>query len=178
MNPHFPCIGDIHGCSAASARSQAVDLAKTGLHRHPGRDYIGKGRTVGASSRRSSNSRTAAGWYRFLETTIRRCLMFVREVRSGWLLDMGGIATLNSSLAGGTWIWSREALQVSPRRAASNTSRRIPISSFMPTISRIPRWMSNMSGVLLWESVRTMPPGPHDSGKAVDLSSAYLMKSR
>ena len=161
-------IGDIHGCSAA------LDALIDAIRPRPEDTIV----TLGDYINRGPDSR---GVLDRLIDLGRRCRLvpllgnhdqMLLDVRSGrypiyWLLDMGG--TRHARLLRprpGPLPHPGRALRV-PGRLPGLTTRPTPTSSSTPTTSPTSRWPSSTVGMLRWESLREMTPGPHESGKTV-----------
>ena len=167
MNPRTIAIGDIHGCSAA------LDAILEAIRPRPDDCIV----TLGDYINRGPDSR---GVIERLIDLEKRCRLVpllgnhdqtLLDVRSGkypieWLLDMGGITTLNSYGAGRDLDLIPEKHYRFLRRCLNYFETDTHIFVHANYFSDTPMDEQHV-GVLLWESVRTMTPGPHDSGKTV-----------
>ncbi|QDV35619.1 metallophosphoesterase [Tautonia plasticadhaerens] len=160
-------IGDIHGCSLA------LDALIEAIRPAPEDTIV----TLGDTINRGPDSR---GFIERLIDLSRRCRLvpllgnhdqMLLDVHAGkypifWLLDMGGTATLDSYGPG------RE-LSLIPEGHIEflegcldfyETDRLIFVhANYFPDIPMAEQHV----GMLRWESLRDMTPGPHESGKVV-----------
>jgi calcineurin-like phosphoesterase family protein len=167
MKSRTIAIGDIHGCSAA------LDALLEAVRPRP-EDVIV---TLGDYINRGPDSRGVVD--RLIKLT-RRCHLvpllgnhdqMLLDVKSGkypiyWLLDMGGTATLDSYGPG-------RDLDLIPDehygflegcRDFHETDTHIFVhANYFPDIPMFEQEV----GMLRWESLRAMTPGPHESGKTV-----------
>ncbi len=167
MNPRTVAIGDIHGCSAA------LDALLEAIRLRPDDCIV----TLGDYINRGPDSRGVIARLIELEDRCRLVTLLgnhdqaLLEVRSGkrpieWLFDMGGITTLDS-------YGPARDLDLIPeehfgflRRCLNYFETDTHIFVHANYFSDTPMDEQHV-GVLLWESLRTMTPGPHDSGKTV-----------
>jgi serine/threonine protein phosphatase 1 len=167
LKPRTIAIGDVHGCSAA------LDALLEAIRPRPDDCIV----TLGDYINRGPDSRGVIERLIDLEKRCRLVALLgnhdqtLLDVRSGkypieWLLDMGGIATLNSYGAG-------RDLDLIPEQHYRFVCRCLNYFETDTHIFVHANYFSDTPmdeqhvGVLLWESVRTMTPGPHDSGKTV-----------
>jgi serine/threonine protein phosphatase 1 len=167
MNPRTIAIGDIHGCSTA------LGALLEAIRPRPEDRVV----TLGDYINRGPDSRGVIERLIELENRGRLVPLMgnhdqtLLDVRSGkypiyWLLDMGGTATLASYSAG-------QDLDLIPdehydflRRCLDyfETDTHIFVhANYFPDIPMDEQHV----GMLRWESLRAMTPGPHDSGKTV-----------
>jgi serine/threonine protein phosphatase 1 len=167
MNSRTIAIGDIHGCSAA------LDALLEAIRPRP-EDIIV---TLGDYINRGPDSR---GVLDRLINLMRRCRLvpllgnhdqMLLDVRSGkypisWLLDMGGTATLDSysSSRDLDLIPDEHYAFLESCRDFYETDTHIFVhANYFPDIPMD----EQHGGMLRWESLRHMTPGPHESGKTV-----------
>jgi serine/threonine protein phosphatase 1 len=167
MKSRTIAIGDIHGCSAA------LDALLEAIRPRPDDCLV----TLGDYINRGPDSR---GVIERLIELERRCRLvpllgnhdqMLLDVRSGkhsinWLLDIGGTATLDSYRAG-------QDLDLIPAEHYAflrhcldyfETDTHIFVhANYFPDIPMDEQHV----GMLRWESLRAMTPGPHESGKPV-----------
>jgi serine/threonine protein phosphatase 1 len=156
-------IGDIHGCSAALRA--VLDAIAPGAE-----DTIV---TLGDYINRGPDTRGVLD--QLIDLKVRSRLVPILgnhdQVRSGkypiyWLLDMGGTATLDSNGPG-------RKLDLIPRAHYEflegcldyhETEAHIFVhANYFPDVPTSEQHV----GMLRWESLRDMTPGPHESGKVV-----------
>jgi serine/threonine protein phosphatase 1 len=160
-------IGDIHGCSAA------LDALIQAIGPRPEDTIV----TLGDYINRGPDSR---GVLDRLIDLGRRCRLvpllgnhdqMLLDVRAGrypiyWLLDIGGIATLDSYGPGRDLGLIPEAHYEFLGRCLDyfETATHIFVhANYFPDIPMSEQHV----GMLRWESLREMTPGPHESGKIV-----------
>ncbi|MFO0956971.1 MAG: metallophosphoesterase family protein [Isosphaeraceae bacterium] len=162
-------IGDIHGCA------MALEALIAAIRPQPHDTIV----TLGDYINRGPDSRCVLDQLINLE---RRCRVvpilgnhdqMLLDVHSGkypiyWLLDIGGVATLNSYRAGQDPSLIPDehyAFLESCRDYHENETHIFAHANYYPDLPMSEQHV----GILRWESLRAMTPGPHESGKVAIL---------
>jgi serine/threonine protein phosphatase 1 len=167
MKPRTIAIGDIHGCSAA------LDAVLQAIHPRPDDTIVTLGDYIdrGPDSRGVLDQLIALGPRCRLVPILGNHDQMLLDVRAGkhpisWLFDIGGTATLDSYGSGRGLDLVPDAHYAFLGGCVDFFETESHIFLHANYVADVP--MAEQSvGMLRWESLRDMTPGPHESGKTV-----------
>jgi len=167
MRPRTITIGDVHGCSAALDAVLAAVRLREGDTVVTLGDYIDRG----PDSRGVLERLIELGRQCRLVPLLGNHDQMLLDVRSGkypiyWLLDIGGTATLDSYGPGRDLALIPDGHYEFLERCLDfyETDTHIFVhANYFPDVPMAEQPV----GMLRWESLRDMTPGPHESGKTV-----------